>query len=297
MKKNIIFLLTLLLAYSCTPSLFILKSTIKDPINISLSNKSKGKLKQNDSLLVWFRNSRSTKIIASNGSFNGSVEYTKALHNRKNKFNLIVSNISNAFEKSRKSIDYNDLYVQAYWIVFKESDKPKEVVKEVVTEPTSFGHIKLTSNEKEVEIYLDGEYLGKILGELPFNKKISTGNHQIMVRKEFYMPITIKFILKPEEVYAYNFELKPAKGWIEEQPGQATTIQARGNLTVVTEFSDYKVFIEGVEKMPPFELKNMPAGKYKLVVKCNDFTKELDIIVEDGKTKYIDLDLTYPRKK
>ena len=56
------------------------------------------------------------------------------------------------------------------------------------------------------------------------------------------------------------------------------------------------LFIEGIKKEPPFELKNMPAGKYNLKIKCPDFIKDIEIIVPDGRTEFVDLDELFPRK-
>jgi hypothetical protein len=153
----------------------------------------------------------------------------------------------------------------------------------------SYGWLKLGSNEENVEIYIDGHHIGNISTGL-LNKKVVSGSHTIMARKPYFMPATIKIDLKENDVFAFNFKLLKASGWIEDQAGEGSIIQAKGNLTVVTERNDYRVLIEGVEKIPPFELKNMPAGKYQLeVIRAGKSRKEI-IIVNDGKTTLLDLD-------
>jgi hypothetical protein len=274
---------------SCKSSLFIIKTDVDKPIYVDFNMKSKGLITQKDSLFIKTSQSAPYSIKAKNDHFVGEIVYVKK---PSEKFRYSPIKSSNALEYARKISNYEGSNISTYFVVFKllEKDTPEiPLAKE-------FGHIKLTSNEKDVEIYLDGKLIGQI-SDLSFNKKIIAGDHQLMARKEFYMPITIKFKLNSQEVYGYNFELKPAKGWIEEQPGQASTVQARGNLTVVTEFSDYKVFIEGIEKVPPFELKNMPAGIYKLKIVNSEQQNELEVTVDEGKTRYVDLDITYPRKK
>lgn len=289
MRVVIIYPILFLILTSCSPSLFVVKTTTDKPINVDFNSKNKGILVLRDSLLIKTTQSGPYSIKAKSDLFTGEIIYSKK-PSGKFKYSPVV--LSNAIETSHKVINYNGSIIQTYYVVFKQIEK----VPAIQALSQDFGHIKLSSNEQAVEIYLDGERIGQIT-DLPFNKKIVAGDHQIMARKEFYMPITIKFKLNPQEVYGYNFELKPAKGWIEEQPGQASTVQARGNLTIVTEFSDYKVFIEGVEKVPPFELKNMPAGKYKLRIVSAEGQNEIEVTVDDGKTKYVDLDAIYTRKK
>lgn len=289
MKIAIIYPVLVLILTCCTPSLFIIKTTIENPIDVQFNNKNKGILQKKDSILIKTTQSGPYSIKAKNDLFVGEIVYSEK---PSGKFKYAPVGSSNAIETSRRIINYNGSDIQTYFVAFKQIEKGQPQV----ALSQDFGHIKLSSNEKQVEIYLDGERIGEIT-DLPFNKKIEAGDHQLMTRKEFYMPITIKFKLNSQEVYGYNFELKPAKGWIEEQPGQSSTVQARGNLTVVTEFSDYKVFIEGVEKAPPFELKNMPAGKYRLRIVSTEGQNELEVTVDDGKTKYVDLDAIYSRKK
>lgn len=111
-----------------------------------------------------------------------------------------------------------------------------------------------------------------------------------MAKKQYFMPITIKLEIKDKEIFPYHFELKNVKGWIEDTPGQSTLVQARGSLSVVTEQSDYNVFIKGYEKIPPFELKDMPSGQYELRIIRNGIEKILTVTVGDNERKFIDLD-------
>jgi anti-sigma regulatory factor (Ser/Thr protein kinase) len=39
----------------------------------------------------------------------------------------------------------------------------------------------------------------------------------------------------------------------------------------------------------------MPAGKYQIIISCNDFIEELEIIVPDQGKEFIDLDKKYKR--
>ena len=187
-----------------------------------------------------------------------------------------------------------------YFMVKKDGYHPSKIIhKEETTNDrklhfslvkTEYSYLKLTSNEKNVDIYINGRLVGQIQGEKPFNKKVDSGRHQIMAKKRFFRPLTIKIDLDAKEVFAYNFELIKATGWQEEEPGEGKIIQAKGNLTIVTERNDLKVFIDGVEKIPPFELKNIAAGIYELLIQRPRIKKSFSQTINDGENIFIDLD-------
>ena len=174
-----------------------------------------------------------------------------------------------------------------------QPNKPQEskppTRNESADQRLGYGYLKLTSNEQNVDIYVDGDLAGQIQ-EGPFNKKLPAGPHRIMARKSYFMPITIRASVEVKSVFAYRFELVEASGWTEAEPGVAKVVQARGNLTVVTERSDYVVYFEGVRKTPPFELKGIPAGLYELRIVRTGLDESITIEVNDGDTVFLDLD-------
>ncbi len=151
------------------------------------------------------------------------------------------------------------------------------------------GYLKLTSNESNVDVYIDDELVGQILDK-PFNTKLSVGKHKIMVKKQFFMPNTINIEIKKKSVFSYNFELVKATGWLEDEAGQSQIVQATGNLTIVTTRNDLSVYIEGIKKIPPFELKNIASGIYSIKIVGPGINKTLTVTVEDNENEFIDLD-------
>jgi hypothetical protein len=153
------------------------------------------------------------------------------------------------------------------------------------------GYLKLTSSEDNVEILLDGKSFGFLSRNEPFNKKIEAGSHQITAKKEFFRTNTIKADIEYQQVFSHNFKLIQATSDWKEDASKSNVIQAVGNLTVVTERKDLIIYIDGVKKIPSVELKNIAAGRYDMKVVGNGVDKTLHIIIEDGKSTYIDLDI------
>ncbi len=168
--------------------------------------------------------------------------------------------------------------------------KPLSDTSEPIIQPNSFGYIKLNSSEPYVDIYINNELRGQIPKDEPFVKKLPAGSSLITARKEFFKPVSIRFKLYENDVFAYAFDLQRVSGYNEEPPGRAEIVQARGNLTVVTEQSNFKVLFEGQEKVPPFQLRDLPAGRYVLSVTRLGIKKTIVAIVNDKETCLIDLD-------
>jgi len=161
---------------------------------------------------------------------------------------------------------------------------------DVNLEPVTYGYIKLTSNEDFVDVYVDKKFIGQIRNNQPLNKKIETGQHYIMAKKDFFMPKTIPATLEKNGVFPYHFQLVKVTGMFEQTPGQTDVVQATGNLTIGTERSDLKIYIEGAEKIPPVELKNMPAGIYRIKVVGPEIDKTFNVTVDVNASIFVDLD-------
>lgn len=167
----------------------------------------------------------------------------------------------------------------------------RQVIEHVFKlEKLKFGYIKLTANESNVDIFLDGELKGQIHKEKPFVKRISIGSHLLTVKKKFFKTESIKLSLDENEVFVYNFELINSPGWKEDTPGHSKVIQAKGNLTILTEHNDYIVYVDGVKKIPPFALKNIAASNYEIKIVSPQGEKNISATVEDGENVIIDLD-------
>lgn len=153
-----------------------------------------------------------------------------------------------------------------------------------------YGYVKLTSNEKDVDIYIDGKLMGQIKDKLPFNKKVPAGECFIMAKKEYFLPANIKANIEKHGVFPYHFRLKRFKGYFEQAPGRTEIIEASGDLTVGTERSDLIVYIEGEKKIPPFTLEGLPAGIYNMKITGPNIKKKLTVTVNVNERAFVDLD-------
>ena len=161
-------------------------------------------------------------------------------------------------------------------------------------EELKYGYIKLTSNESTVDVYIDGELKGQIPGDdKPFNKKITTGEHTIMVKKQFFSPNSIKVNISENEIIPYHFDLVKATGGNELTATQSNIYQTKGNFTILTERNDLTVYIDGVKKVPPTLLTDIPAGFYTITVKGPNIDDTFKITVKDKETTVLDLDEKY----
>lgn len=174
------------------------------------------------------------------------------------------------------------------------SPKPPRDSSSKTEQPS--GYLKLTASEPFVDVYIDNELRGQIPKDEPFVKKLPVGQYQITARKEFFRPVSIRFRLFENDVFSYHFPLQRVAGWNEEPPGESNIVQARGNLTVGTEQSNLKVIFEGQTKIPPFQLRDIPAGVYQLVVIREGVKKTITAIVNDKETCLVDLDREFLKK-
>ena len=79
-----------------------------------------------------------------------------------------------------------------------------------------------------------------------------------------------------------------------EIPEEELVPLAKGTITVGTERNDLMVYIEGIAKKPPFELKNIPAGVYELRIEGPGIDEIIGVVVDADKHSFIDLDLLFP---
>lgn len=174
------------------------------------------------------------------------------------------------------------------------ASKPRDAGSSITETPSAY--LKLTASEPFVDVYIDNELRGQIPKDEAFVKKLAVGQYQITARKEFFRPVTIRPKLFENDVFSYNFQLQRVAGWNEEPPGESNIVQARGNLTVGTEQSNFKVIFEGQTKIPPFQLRDIPAGVYQLIVVREGVKKTITAIVNDKETCLVDLDKEFLKK-
>lgn len=159
---------------------------------------------------------------------------------------------------------------------------------EIKLEKIAYGAVKFTSNKNDVDIYIDGEYVGQIT-ELPFVAKLKVGSHTIMAKKELFGAKTIKINIEPYDSISYNLELREA-GNLEEEIGSGKIIQSTGELVLYTGRNDLKVTILGKKYIPPATLPDMASGKYKATLEENGTVRMIEIIVKEGGRSIVDLD-------
>lgn len=69
-----------------------------------------------------------------------------------------------------------------------------------------------------------------------------------------------------------------------------------GTLIISSEKKDYKVYVNGIEKVPPFKMCGIPSGNIRLLVRCTEFTNELETIIPNNGIKLINLDERFKRQ-
>ena len=153
------------------------------------------------------------------------------------------------------------------------------------------GYVKFESNQSGVDLLVDGVLHGQITKGRPLNIKLPIGEHSFTARKEFFKPITISTVLREKDVFTYQFNLIKASEWVEDTPEVYNVRQASGSLKIVTSRSDLEVEIQGATKTPPFELSDVPAGSYDILVKGPNLRKTISIIVNENEEVFIDLDI------
>ncbi len=151
-----------------------------------------------------------------------------------------------------------------------------------------YGFIKFTSNQKNVDIFVDGLKMGKITKK-PFVAKIVEGKHIITAKKYLFGSKSIEVKIKPNDAFSYHFELLPS-GNMNELVGNGKIVQSTGTLTVLTSRNDLEVNIDGAIRIPPFKLPNMATGEYTIKVKGPGIKKSIKIEVLPNKNNVYNLD-------
>lgn len=155
-------------------------------------------------------------------------------------------------------------------------------------ENLGYGYLRLTANQNDVDIFIDGRKEG-VIGSQPFVAKLKEGGHTITAKKRFFGAKTVELNLDKDEAFAYEFILKTA-GNFDEQVGKGKIVQKTGKLTLLSVRNDISVFIEGVERVPPVTLPNMAQGSYKIKIVAPEQTKYFEIVVGANKNNVVNID-------
>jgi hypothetical protein len=100
-------------------------------------------------------------------------------------------------------------------------DSSHSFVPAQTTKPQSFGYVKFSASEANVNVYIDNEPVGQITKDLPFVKKLPPGNYLITARKEFFGPVSFKLNLYENDVFPYHFDLQRV-GRLSQFPDSAS---------------------------------------------------------------------------
>ena len=293
----VLFLLVLLVG--CATEKVVVANRFHEQISIQYNNQYMGIVQPNGTLVFspsGTYDSGTNTMLATGKQVEGKIVFTSMRGNGAGSLpgnRSMIYNVIDSVNATYAGSGYDHQYSDKQFSHFFEF-LPTEMKQDTLPVQVDFGYVKLTSNEQDVSIYVDNEFVGKI-ADGALNKKLPVGLHRIMAKKPFYRPITIKVTIEKDRVFSHVFQLLKAEGWSEPDVEGSTAQQARGDLSIVTERNDYKVYIEGVLKSPPFELRKMPAGVYD--IRVVNITLGVDdtlrVTVDEDDVTLKDLDAIY----
>lgn len=166
-------------------------------------------------------------------------------------------------------------------------DKPFEKTTTSYVKP--FSYIKLTANKKNVDIYLNGSFIGKF-NDKPLVKKIESGDIQVTAKKKYFESVTLNTYLSKNDILEHNFELKLQDDFTDESKTENEESDLKGDLLILTEKNYYKIKLDSLEKIPPIEFNNIRCGTHQLTIKFFKNEKIINIFIKQNETTIIDLD-------
>ena len=172
---------------------------------------------------------------------------------------------------------------------FSQNPYDKPIDKTTTSYVKPFSYIKLFANEKNVDIYLNGSFIGKI-NDKPLVKKIESGDIQITAKKKYFESVTINTYLSKNDILEHIFEMKSQGDFIDESKTYDVESDLKGDLLILTEKNYYKIKLDSLEKIPPIELNNIRCGTHELIIKFFDNEKTINIFIKQNETTIIDLD-------
>ncbi len=123
--------------------------------------------------------------------------------------------------------------------------------KTLDVELTREGRTKIVTNPSDVDISVDGMYLGRS----PIETNLKPGNHIVTFNRKWYYPETQTVNIKPEGTTEFFQELR-----------------AYSHLEIKTEPEEVRIFLDGTEKgMTPLKLMELTPGKHTLRYESSEF--------------------------
>ena len=195
--------------------------------------------------------------------------------------------------------EFQDLYVQVKKngyadseILFLPSSKTNRQL-EFTLRKIKTGLIKYTANESGVDVWINDELFGKIMGK-PFVKKVPIGTYKVMIKKQFFSPVTFKETVGEDDIKDREFNLVKVTGF-STGTKQGDIKQGWGSLKILTVHDDFTLIIEGAKETAPLEIPRIAAGVYDIKILGPGINKTIKQTIEDGGSHRIDLDEMFNR--
>ncbi|HJN77421.1 MAG TPA: hypothetical protein QGF58_26085 [Myxococcota bacterium] len=136
------------------------------------------------------------------------------------------------------------------------------------------GFAQITATPAEAAVRLDGSLI-----ETPAAIELSCGRHTLVTKADRYLTDEREFVVEMGGAYSVNVELG---------------LEGFGSLSVIVTPIDAKVFLDGSEVATgPTTIPEVPKGKHLVGATADDLPpREADVVVEEGKTARVELDLT-----
>ena len=271
-------------------------------------------LNKNNKLLRSVKRANSSTAVSQDVSISQVPSWAKAtVHSTKDGFSIDIQSespsrlfsnekkfikISNKYQYLLASIDFERSFPisithkagmsETIDVTYYDTDILFAEIQRLESLPT--GYIRLTSNEKNVDIYVDGSKMG-VISSRPVVAKLTEGVHRITAKKNLYGSKSIDVTIQADDAFAYHFDLKPS-GNLAEQMGSGQIVQSTGELVVLSSRNDLAVYFEGVKRIPPFKLPNIASGGYVLTIKGPGVNRQMPIEINPNRKLVINLDET-----
>ena len=136
------------------------------------------------------------------------------------------------------------------------------------------GFAQISATPGEATVLLDGKPI-----DVPAAIELSCGRHTLVTRADRYITDERELVVEMGGAYTINVALG---------------LEGFGSLSVVVNPVDAKVFLDGSEVATgPTTIPEVPQGKHLVGATANDLApKEQTVVVEEGKTARVELDLT-----
>jgi len=171
-----------------------------------------------------------------------------------------------------------------------KSNEPAKLTHSI-PKPVDSGSLHVTTEPDGAEIFLDNQSMGYAPVEL---KQIDPGPHTLVAKKEYYLDMEKRFVIKKDQVIKENLQMMleqiaPSTPVITEQPvaePQEPPPPQLGSLLIKTEPAKAEIILDGKSLgTAPVEIKEIEVGSYPLTVRKKYYqVKKQDIVIEKDVT-------------